>query len=171
MYHISINSPKKKQFPPSILDSGCSKNFLMYHDNHLPTFHSTKAFHETLPNGTTTKSTQYTHLPLKQLPKTARITYLFPDILNHSLISIIQLRNTGCHDTFTSYKSTITYQNKVIIKATKDDITGLYHTTPIDSNEQPQCNCNKRYPCLCIRKPQCMSVIVKILTSPIKDLV
>lgn len=88
-------------------------------------------------------STHTGHLPLPELPISARLLHLFPDLTSASLIAIGPLCDAGCEVTFTSEYVTVTLNTQVI--ATGNRCTdGLYHIiltpkpTPTPTPEPPK---------------------------------
>lgn len=78
-----------------------------------------------MPNGPSIQSTHTGELDIPALPFTARTTHHFPELANHSLLSVATLCDNGCEALFTSESVTISLHGNNILTGTRDN-NGLW---------------------------------------------
>ena len=76
----------------AILDSGASSHFIL---SAAPVLNKIVAEKVTLPNGDIVRSSHIAELDLPQPPSTGRATHIVPGLASHSLVSVVNLCNTG----------------------------------------------------------------------------
>jgi len=110
----------------AILDSGCSSHFLSSTSlatNLLPN----TSTHVQLPDGSTVSTSHSATVPLHiDLPAAATDAHVIPK-LQHSLLSIGQLCDSGCIAIFDSTKVAIEYNNNTVIIGHRSPTTNLWH--------------------------------------------
>ena len=138
--HVT-ESTQSNTIPEAIFDSVTTGHFL------VPTSITTdikpyiSPFHVTLPDGYKIQASHTTLLPIPQLPITAREAHIFPDLDNHSLISIGKLCDSGCIAIFTKTHVYIQFNNITILSGRRHPTSGLYYTTFPDSlPSSPSCS-------------------------------
>jgi hypothetical protein len=89
-----------KPHETSIVESGCTGNFLLVNAPCLNKFKSQNPFNVRLPNGATMESTHTASLDIPELNKAVFLAHIFPGMANHSLLSVGQLCNDGYSVTF-----------------------------------------------------------------------
>ena len=86
-------------------------------------------------------STHTCTLEIPELPAKARIAHIIPGLASHSLLSIIQLCNTGCEVGITKIACTVCYRGRLILQGQKCSRTGLWmvplETRPSKLNTGP----------------------------------
>lgn len=84
-------------------DSGASKHFIKALDEHilLNSHQISNGPPATLPNKENIFPSSMGNLPIPTLPKSATSLYVYPGLLNSSLLSIGQLCDENCIDIFT----------------------------------------------------------------------
>jgi hypothetical protein len=65
-------------------------------------------------------------LDIPALPASAQHAHIIPGLASHSLISIVNLCNTGCNVAFTKIGCTFIYCRKIILCGSKCTRTGLW---------------------------------------------
>ena len=71
------------------------------------------------------QSNETTMLCLQNIPDTAAKAHVFPDITEHSLLSIGQLCDAGCLATFDATSVNVIHNDTTIRKGTRDQTTKL----------------------------------------------
>jgi hypothetical protein len=74
-----------------------------------------RAINVSMPDGPTIKSTHEGDLPFHNLPIEARKAHLFPELTNHSLISVGLLCDHGCAATITKDRMDIRHNGAIIL--------------------------------------------------------
>ena len=110
----------------AVADSGASGHYLTIRCKSFETWKATNKISVKLPNGVCIQNTHETHLPIPQLPESARLARIFPELSSVSLISISQLYNAGCIAIFDKQKVTISLKAKVILSGVRNFKNGLW---------------------------------------------
>jgi hypothetical protein len=88
----------------------------------------TKTMHPiqiTLPNSATIQSTHKAHLPFPMLPKQALEAHIFPDLQNHTLLSIGVFCDAGCTVHFTNTSIQVKLNDQTILEGSRE-LPGLW---------------------------------------------
>jgi hypothetical protein len=91
-----------------------------------------------LPNGETMDSTHTASLDIPEMSGSYSLVYVFPDMANHSFLSVGQMCNEGYYVTFRIYGFTIySSAGKAILKGQRDLNTGLWRINLRSDEHQP----------------------------------
>ena len=134
---IAINPPASPE-TKAVLNTGTTGHYLLcnhYIVNQCPT--NTPVYVQLL-NGKTITQTHPCKLPLSFLPITPRQAHLFPDLANHSLISIGVLCVHSCTALFDVKKVPIIHNGATVLTGARDH-NGLWaaHLQPAPSTINP----------------------------------
>ena len=94
-----------------------------------------------MPNGNILTSTAQATMNITDIPTTARIIHLFPDLHSKSLLSIGQLCDEGCTATFDDQQVIIRFNTEILLQGERNHDTGLWMIpVPIVTPRQHQAN-------------------------------
>jgi hypothetical protein len=79
------------------------------------------------PNGSIMYSTHIADLNIPSIPSGARHVHLVPELSSHSLLSMGQLCDAGCHVAFDATTVTISYNDNVVLSGYRTPDTKLWH--------------------------------------------
>ena len=134
-----FNQPPPPPKPPNpcaatiTIDRGTSGHYLVTSPHHTKASHpGTHPITMQLLNGSKIVSSHTTTIPLPELPSAARHAHVFPDLTNHSLISVGQLCDHGCKALFTVNHMVISKDGKPILTSNRSP-NGLW-TVSLDSS-------------------------------------
>jgi hypothetical protein len=126
----------------SILDSGCTINFL---SAAAPCSDKQAAYvplNVNMPNGTTIQSSHTCNLLLTDLPPQARQAHILPELVHNSLVSVAQLCDNGCSVTFTQEQVTVSKNEKCVMYGSRDPKSRLRRVDLKKRFETDQVQCN-----------------------------
>ena len=90
-----------------------------------------------LPDGARVSSTHTCTLAIPEIPAKARIAHIIPGLAAHSLLSIVQLCNTGCEFGTTKIACTVHYRGRLILQGEKSSRTGIW-MVPLGTRPPPR---------------------------------
>lgn len=125
------------------MDSGTTGHFMLLHSKACINIQpSTKPINVRLPNGKTITSTHTGELPLPNLPMAARKAHLFPELSQHSLISVAQLADAGCSTIFDSSCVQVHHNGNIILTGsrTSNGLWSIDFQQSQDSSSDRQAN-------------------------------
>jgi hypothetical protein len=109
------------------VNSGCTGHFLLVNAQCLNKVKSRTPLTVRLPNGATMESSHTAELDIPELNAAAYKAHVFPDMANHSLLSVGQFCNEGYIVTFKHASVTICNSEKsLILSGPRDLDTGLW---------------------------------------------
>ena len=73
--------------------------------------------------------THVAKLDLPHLPLTTRQVHIVPDLASHTLVSIGQLCDAGCHVSFTATNMIVSYAKQIVLTGLRTPITRLWQFT------------------------------------------
>jgi uncharacterized protein (DUF111 family) len=110
------------------VDSGCTGHFLLVNAPCLNKVKSRNPLTVRLPNGATMESSYTAELDIPELNAAASKVHVFPEMANHSFLSVGQLCNEGYIFTFKRAAVTICDpDNSQLLSGPRDLNTGLWH--------------------------------------------
>jgi hypothetical protein len=119
--------------PPSqstaLLDSGCTAHFLLANAKFTNKVLAETPLEVRLPNGSTISLTHTATLNMPSLQNAARQAHILPGLSQHSLLSVGQMRDSGCAVTFTATKVTVKNGGSTIVTGQRDKDSGLCRVT------------------------------------------
>jgi hypothetical protein len=133
--HLLDWSPPKKSCS-FIFDTGTTGHYLLLDTQCLDTKITEQPLLVTLPNGKIIQSSHTAKLPFPNLPQHAIEAHIFPDLLNHTLLSIGVFCDAGCTVEFTKNRVMVRYNNKLVLEGSREP-PGLWKTIP---DQQQQAN-------------------------------
>ena len=131
----SLPSHSRNTIDWAIADSGATSHFLMTSAPVIVKETASSPLSVKLPNGDTLRSTHTCQLDIPALPTEARLGHIIPGLANHSLISIVQLCNSGCEVKFIKEACHVIYNGHVIMRGRKCQRTGLW-MLPVAQHQQ-----------------------------------
>jgi hypothetical protein len=131
----------------SILDSGCTSNFLSAtapcnnkQEAHVP-------FSVNMPIGTMIQSSHTCDLLLADLPPLTRKAHILPGLVHNSLISVGQLCDNGCNVTFTQEQVTVSRDGTCVMYGSQDPRSRLWRVDLKQKFETKHVQCNQAHFC------------------------
>jgi hypothetical protein len=112
-YARHLQNPSSQSI--AIADTGTTGHYFQPHSACLNITPTHKPVTVNMPQGTSIQSTHTGELPLPQLPASARVAHIFPDLANHSLISIGVLCDHNCVATFAKDNVTVSHNNEPLL--------------------------------------------------------
>ncbi|KAL7446006.1 hypothetical protein ACHAXH_009820 [Discostella pseudostelligera] len=94
----------------AIVDSGASSHFLTTTAPFTDMQPTNSPIWAQLPNGDRICTTHTCRMQIEALSDQARLAHILPNLLSHSLISVINLCNAGCEVTLNKIGCTIKYK-------------------------------------------------------------
>ena len=127
----------------AILDSGANSHFLVMDSPLLYKRRAANPIMVTVANGERVRSTHDGALDVPGLPPSARYAHVIPGI-RHSLLSIVRLCNAGCEVIFGRWELNVEarYKGKLIMKAKKSTINGLWYVPITSENKRDNLRLN-----------------------------
>jgi hypothetical protein len=118
------------------LDSGCTAHFLIAnaHCRNKLLSQSPLEFH--LPNGSIIASTYTVTLDPPSFPTADMQSHILPGLAQHSLLSVGQMRDSGCVITFTANKVTIKHGAAKFLTGTRVKDSGLWRSLLGNTNSE-----------------------------------
>jgi hypothetical protein len=99
----------------ALLDSGCTAHFLLANAKCTNKIPSATPLAVRLPNGDTITSTHTATCNIPSLPHTAIKAHILPVLAQHSLLSVVQMCDSGCSVTFTAIEVAVTNGESTIL--------------------------------------------------------
>jgi hypothetical protein len=119
--------PPLKHNDTSLVESGCTGNFLLSNAPCLNKTLTANPLTVILPNGQTIKSTHTAPLDIPHLNNSAKAAHIFPAMENNSLLSVVQLCDEGYVVLFSINEVEILDEKqKIIMKGNRDCATELW---------------------------------------------
>jgi len=132
----SVGPPASTSTTSVVADTGATGNF---GTTDLPVINkrpTTKPIAIHTANGGIMYSTHEAELDFPDLPLAARHVHIVPALAEHTLISIGQLCDAGCHVAFTSTTVTVSYQDRDILHGKRSPDTRLWQFDLIAKHKQ-----------------------------------
>jgi hypothetical protein len=126
----------------SILDSGCTSNFLSATAPCNNTQEAHVPLSVNMPNGTTIESSHTCDLLLTYLPPQARKAHILPGLVHNSLISLGQLCDSGFDATFTQEQVTVSRDGTCVMYESRDPRSRLWRVDLKKKFEAKKLQCN-----------------------------
>jgi hypothetical protein len=117
----------------ALLDSGCTANFLLANAKCSYKIPTATPLAVRLPNGDTITSTDTATLNMPSLTHTARQAHILPGLAKHSLLYVVQIRDSGCSVTFTAADVTVKNGKSTILTGLRDQDSSLWRA-PLELN-------------------------------------
>jgi hypothetical protein len=130
-------TPSPQSHSTDLLDSGCIAHLLIANahcKNRVPT---QTPLEVNLTNDATIASTHTATLDLPSFPNSARQAHILPGLDQHSLLSVVQMCDSGCAVTFTANKVTVTHGSTIILTGQRDKESGLWRA-PLGNTNSAQ---------------------------------
>jgi hypothetical protein len=109
----------------ALLDSGCTGHFLVFNAHCKGEKLAESPLGGRLPNDAIIVSTHTATLYLPSLPTAARQAHILPGVVQHSLLSVVHMCDSGCFVTFTSDNVTVKHDAVTILDGTCDPDSGF----------------------------------------------
>jgi hypothetical protein len=133
--HLLDRSPPKNACS-FIFDTGTTGHYLLLDTQCLDKEITQRPVRVTLPNGKIINSSHTAKLPFPNLPQQAIDAHIFPDLLNHALLSIGVFCDAGCTVEITKDRVMVRHNEKMVLEGAREP-PGLWKTIP---NQEPQAN-------------------------------
>jgi hypothetical protein len=117
----------------ALLDSGCNAHFLLANAKCLNNISTATPLAVRLPNGDTIASTHTAMLNMPSLPHAARQAHILPGLDQHSLLSVVQMCDSGCSVTFTATEVIFANGESTILTGLRDKDSSLWRA-PLEPN-------------------------------------
>ena len=118
----------------SVADSGATRHFLIPSSGYKNIQALAKPIPVTIPNGNMISATHSCEVDYPQLPLSAHQGLIVPEMRHHSLISIRQLCEAGCHVTFAKGTCKVYYKGKLVMSGLEHPQTKLW-MLPLSTND------------------------------------
>jgi hypothetical protein len=127
MFEVCRTPPLLEQHQTAILDSGCTRHFILVTDPCLNKVISRNPLMVRLPNGATMESSHTADLDTPECNAAKSKAHVFPGMSHHSLLSVGQLCDEGYIVTFQQDTVTVcNSDNSKLLSGPRDVTTGLW---------------------------------------------
>jgi hypothetical protein len=119
-------TPSQPSPSTALLDSRCTAHLLLANAKCSNKKSTATPFAVRLPNGDTITSTHTATFNMPSFPQAARQAHILPGLDQHSLLSALQMCDSGCSVTFTASNVTVTNGESTILTSLRDKESSMW---------------------------------------------